>query len=79
MQFQAKNPPQIPEIFACGAKNALEIAYSEVKIQTKKIAPAAGSACKNVKLSAPIPYCSERTWFYLARRRRGFLFLLRVS
>ena len=35
MQFQAENPPQIPEIFACGAKNALEIAYSEVKIQKK--------------------------------------------
>ena len=78
MQFQAENPPQIPEIFACGAKNTLEIAYSEVKIP-KIFAPTAGSACKNVKLSAPIPYCSERTWFYLARRRRGFLFLLRVS
>ena len=35
MQFQAENPPQIPEIFACGAKNALEMAYSEVKIQKK--------------------------------------------
>ena len=35
MQFQAENPPQIPEIFACGAKNALEIAYSEKKIPKK--------------------------------------------